>query len=65
MRGCTSWCEDIELDSVAEENKAINDLIQEAVGGWMVEGDRRIEYDEEYYNAVKEAREKDSLTVIG
>lgn len=60
-----SWCEDIELDSVAEENKAINDLIQETVGGWLTEGFKRIEYDEEYYNAVKEARKKDSFTVIG
>jgi len=59
------WCESIDFDSMAEENEKINVIIKEAVGGWMVEGDRRIEYDEEYYNAVKEAREKDSFTVIG
>jgi hypothetical protein len=50
---------------MAEENEKINAIIKEAVGGWMVEGDRRIEYDEEYYNAVNEAREKDSFAVIG
>jgi len=59
------WCESIDFDNMEEENEKINALIKEAVGGWMVEGDRRIEYDEEYYSAVKEARERDSFAVLG
>ena len=61
----SDWCDDIDIDDIQEVNDTINKLIEGAVGEWYVEGNARIEYDEEYYRNVKEAREKNEFVVLG